>query len=78
MVLMKSGGQGSERSQHINICQCWAAERIDEGDVDVEHFGTEMMFANVLTKPVQGAQFERERRGLTNWECVMLPHVLSR
>jgi hypothetical protein len=25
------------------------------------------MFANILTKPVQGAQFERERLGLTNW-----------
>jgi hypothetical protein len=29
--------------------------------------GTEDMFANILTKPVQGAQFERERLGLTNW-----------
>jgi hypothetical protein len=27
------------------------------------------MFDNILTKPVQGAQFERERLGLTNWEA---------
>jgi hypothetical protein len=33
----------------------------------LEHLGTEDMSANILTKPVQGAQFERERLGLTNW-----------
>ena len=41
---------------------------INEGDVVVEHLGSEMMFANALAKPVQRAQFERERRGLTNWD----------
>jgi alpha-D-ribose 1-methylphosphonate 5-triphosphate synthase subunit PhnL len=68
MALVKRGGSGSERSRHINIRHFWAAERIDEGDVVVEHFGTEMMFANALTKLVQGAQPEHERHGLTNWD----------
>jgi hypothetical protein len=30
------------------------------------------MFANALTKPVQGQQFIQERRGLTNWDWVPL------
>ena len=68
MALVKRGGPGSERSRHINICYFWVAERIDKRYVVVEHLGTEVMFANALTKPVQGAQFERERRGLTNWD----------
>jgi hypothetical protein len=29
---------------------------------------TEEMVANLLTKPLQGAQFVKERAGLTNWE----------
>ncbi len=66
MALVKHGGPGSEHSRHINIRYFWVAERIDERDVVVEHLGTEMMFANALTKPVQGARFERERRGLTS------------
>ena len=57
MALVKRDGPGSERSRHINIRQFWVAERINEGDVVVEHLGTEMMFANALKKPVQGEQF---------------------
>ena len=67
MALMKRGGPGSERSRHINIRHFWLSERVDKGEVVIEHLGTEEMFANVLTKPVQGAQFAKERMGLTNW-----------
>ena len=68
MALMKRGGPGSERSRHINIRHFWLSEKVDQGEVIIENLGTEKMFANVLTKPVQGAQFDRERYGLTNWE----------
>jgi hypothetical protein len=68
MALMKRGGPGSERSRHINIRQFWVSEKVDDGEVLIEHLGTADMFANVLTKPVQGAQFIRERQGLTNWD----------
>jgi len=67
MALMKRGGPGSERSRHINIRHFWLTERVEKGEVIIEHLGTEKMFANLLTKPVQGAQFARERMGLTNW-----------
>ena len=36
-------------------------------EVVIEHLRTDLMYANALTKPVQDAQFEKERRGLTNW-----------
>ena len=68
MALMKRGGPGSERSRHINIRHFWLKEKVDQEEVIIEHLGTEEMFANVLTKPVQGAQFDRERYGLTNWD----------
>ena len=64
MALIKRGGPCSDRSRHINIRHFWLCEKVD---VTIEHLGTERMFANVLTKPVQGAQFIRERGQLTNW-----------
>ena len=67
MALMKRGGPGSERSRHINIRHFWVAEKVDNREVIIEHLSTEKMFANALTKPVQAAQFVRERMGLTNW-----------
>ena len=38
-------------------------------EVIVRHLSTKDMFANVLTKPLQGAQFcaDSERDELTNW-----------
>jgi hypothetical protein len=67
MALMKRGGPGSERSRHINIRHFWMKEKVDDGEVVVRHLSTERMFANSLTKPVQGAQFATERHGLTGW-----------
>jgi len=67
MALMKRGGPGSERSRHINIRHFWLKEKVDGGEVIVEHLSTERMFANSLTKPVQGTQFAVEREGLTGW-----------
>ena len=55
------GGPCSHRSRHINIRRFGLCEKVDE------RLGTEQMIANVLTKPVQGAQFIREHGQLTNW-----------
>jgi hypothetical protein len=55
MALMKRGGLGSERFRHINIRNFWVAEKVADGVVVIEHLSTDMMYANALTKPVQGA-----------------------
>jgi hypothetical protein len=67
MALIKRGGPGSERSRYIHIRHFWVAERVTNGDVVIEHLSTSLMHATVLIKPVQDAQLERERMGLTNW-----------
>jgi hypothetical protein len=64
---MKRGGSGSERSCHINIRHFWLCEKVRDGEVVIEHV-CEKMFANALTKPVQGKQFVQERRGLAKWD----------
>jgi hypothetical protein len=67
MALMKRGAPASERSRHIAIRHFWISEKQLDKEVSVVHLGTADMFANMLTKPVQGAQFLKERTELTNW-----------
>ena len=68
MHLIDNGGPCSKRSRHIDLRHFWMQEKITDGSIVVEHCPTEVMWANMLTKPVQGAQFIEEREGLTNWE----------
>ena len=67
MALIKRGGPASERSRHIDIRYFWVKEKVDGKDAIVKHLPTDQMFVNVMTKPVQGQQFIRERNALTNW-----------
>ena len=67
IALVRRGGHCSARSRHINIRHFWLHDREREGEVVLEHMGAEWMWANPLTKPMQGRQFVLERAGLTNW-----------
>lgn len=40
---------------------------MDNGDVTIVHVRTEDIVANLLTKPLQGVQFTRERDMLIGW-----------
>ena len=67
MALLAKGKASSERSRHIAIRYFWLKERVDQGEIRIEHLATELMPANILTKPLQGEQFKTERFMLTNW-----------
>ena len=67
MNLIDRGRSNSERTRHMDIRYFWINEKVRNGEIVIEHLGTERMFANLLTKPLQGAQFDRERRMLTGW-----------
>lgn len=67
MALVERGRSGAERTRHISIRYFWVKERVDEGEAVVRHLGTKDMYANLLTKPLQGAQFIYEREQLTGW-----------
>ena len=64
---MDRGRSGGERTRHIQIKFFWVKGRVDTGKVRVEYLPSGDMYANVLTKPLQGVQFERESQGLTGW-----------
>jgi hypothetical protein len=67
MAMMKKGRNTSERSRHIDIRRYWLHERVENKEVKFAHVPTEEMFANIVTKPLQGKQFLIERKGLTGW-----------
>ena len=67
MAIIARGRSGAERTRHIAIRYFWANERVDNGEMKIEDKGTKEMYANVLTKPLQGSQFVYERSCLTGW-----------
>lgn len=69
MALVERGRSAAERTRHIAIRYFWIKERVDIGEAVIEHLGTKCMYANVLTKPLQGVQFITEREGLTGWKA---------
>ena len=60
MSLIERGRSAAERTRHIAIKYFWLKERVDMGEARVKHLGTREMYANLLTKPLQGAQFKSE------------------
>ena len=60
MALIERGRSGAEKTRHIDIKYFWLKEQISAGTAVVTHLGTELMYANVLTKPIQAGQFKRE------------------
>lgn len=57
-----------ERSRHIPIWYFLVKERVEKGEAVIRHMRTEEMYANLLTKPLQGALLMYESGCLTG--CV--------
>lgn len=77
MALIGRGRSGAERTRHISIRYFWVKERVDTGEIKIVHMGTKEMYANVLTKPLQGAQFVYERESLTGWKLPKGAKILA-
>jgi hypothetical protein len=67
LAMVARGGSAAEKTRHIDIRYFWVKERVDEGEVKIEHLGTERMYANVLTKSLQEGQYYREVKMMTGW-----------
>ena len=64
--MISSGKANAERTRHIAIRYFFVKDRIDSKEVRVEYMRTGEMIADILTKPLQGALFERLRKQLLN------------
>jgi len=64
--MMERGKTTNPLSKHINVRYFFIKDRIDNGEIILEYVPTEEMVADVLTKPLQGAQFRKLRAKLQN------------
>ena len=72
MALIERGRSGAEKTRHIDIRHFWMKELVTLGEAVIKHKGTADMYANLLTKPLQGSQFASERDALTGWSSAIL------
>lgn len=67
-ILLEKNGRKSirKRTRHINIRYFFIIDRINQGDVTVQHFPTSEMVADFFTKPLQSAAFRNFRDAILN------------
>jgi len=59
--LAQNGMSNSEKTRHIDIRYFFVTDRINSGDIQIQHMSTENMIADILTKPLQGELFAKLR-----------------
>jgi hypothetical protein len=57
--IMKSGRSPRHRTRHLNVRHFFARNREQLGDIEIIYKPTKDMIADVMTKPLTGAQFEK-------------------
>jgi hypothetical protein len=64
-ILLATNGRwsSSKRTKHIKSRYFFVKDRIEQGDLEIQHMPTEKMWSDILTKPKQGKAF-REMRGM--------------
>ena len=67
MLMEKNGRQSStKRTRHIDIRYFFVKDRVESGDLRIEHCPTLDMLADYFTKPLQGALFYKLRDRIMN------------
>ena len=56
----------SKRTKHIKMKYFFVKDKVDQGEVKIEHKPGEEMWVDMLSKPSQGIRFEKDRSGLQN------------
>jgi hypothetical protein len=50
--LMEHGDSSSDKSKHMKVRYFYIKEKVDEGIVEIQHKGTDEVWADLLTKPI--------------------------
>jgi len=58
MKLMNQGNSISNKTKHMRVRYFYVKEKIDQSVIQLQYKNTEIMIADLLTKPLFGAQFE--------------------
>ena len=79
MRLEMNGKRSSgQRTRHINIRYFFITDRIEKGEISVEHCPTLDMVGDYFTKPLQGSHFRRLRNTIMGIEEVDIPGYNSK
>ena len=68
ITMAKNGKSCSDRAKHIKLRHFFVKQFIDSGKFSVTHCPTELMIADVLTKPWQGKLFREMRERLLGYK----------
>ncbi len=55
------------RTKHLNIKYHFFRQFVEDGSLQVEHIPGEDQMADVLTKPLEEASFQKHRRAIAGW-----------
>ena len=67
MLLEKNGkASSSKRTKHIHMRYFYVKDKVDSGELRIEHCPTKEMLADFFTKPLQGALFRTMRDRVMN------------
>ena len=79
MQLEKNGfASAGKRSRHFDICFFFCTDLVKRGELSIEYCPTLEMVADVMTKPLQGAQFEKFRNAVLGITADMIPECNKR
>jgi hypothetical protein len=57
IAIVNGGIEVMKKTKHMRIRTLYVKERIDNGEIDIEHCSTKDMIVDILTKPVVGKNF---------------------
>lgn len=66
IILARDGVKSAGRSKHIQVRYFYVKQLIEQQRINLVHLTTDQQIADILTKPVVGAQFLRLRKLLLN------------
>jgi Reverse transcriptase (RNA-dependent DNA polymerase) len=64
IALAEKGKSTSARTRHVAIRYFFVKDRIESGEIEIEYLPTEVMRADIMTKPLQGELFREMRARL--------------
>jgi len=67
MNMVRNGTGSFKRAKHIKVRYFWLKDLIDAGVIKLEHQSTNELVADILTKPLTGAQFQYLLYKLIGW-----------
>jgi hypothetical protein len=68
IALVEKGKSTSQRTRHVSIRYFFLKDRIDSHEIEIRYLPTDVMLADIFTKPLQGKKFVDMRKELMNLE----------